>query len=87
MASVLVSLIMILPLAGILPASAHAENLRFITDIRVEAGEDAYDQLEDEGYSVRSVGLNADSGGGQIYIGYKINEGDPVTNVIISPDA
>jgi len=77
---------MILTLAGILPAAAHAENFQFITDIRVEAGEDAYDELEDDGYSVRAVGLNAASGEGQIYLGYKINDGDPVTNVVISAD-
>lgn len=86
LASVAASAAIILTLAGILPAAAHAENFQFITDIRVEAGEDAYDALEDDGYSVRAVGLNAASGEGQIYLGYKINDGDPVTNVVISAD-
>ena len=86
LASIAVSLTMILTLAGIIPAAAHAENFQFITDIRVATGEEAYDQLEDDGYSVRAVGLNATSGDGQIYIGYKINDGDPITNVVISSD-
>lgn len=86
LASIAVSLTMILTLAGIIPAAAHAENFQFITDIRVATGEEAYDELEAKGYSVRAVGLNAKSGDSQIYIGYKINDGDPVTNVVISPD-
>ena len=84
--SVVGSLAMMLTLAGVFPAAAHAENSRFITDIRVAAGEEAYDQLEEEGYSVRSVGLNATAGDGQVYIGYKINDGDPVTGIVISAD-
>ena len=86
LASIAVSLIMMLTLAGIIPAAVHAENFQFITDIRVATGEEAYDELEDDGYSVRSVGLNAKSGDGQIYIGYKINDGDPVTGIVISAD-
>ncbi|MBQ6353879.1 MAG: hypothetical protein IJJ07_02885 [Lachnospiraceae bacterium] len=86
LASIAVAAAMILSLSGILPAAAHAESFQFITDIRIEAGEDAYQALEDDGYSVRSVGLNANSGDGQIYLGYKINDGDPVTNVVISAD-
>ena len=65
----------------------HAENHLFITDIRLETGEDAVDKLEEEGYQVMLTGLNANSENGQqIYLGYKLNEGTPITNIILSPD-
>ena len=68
-----------------LPVSAA--NKRFITEIRVEAGEDAVDTLEADGFSVTMVGLNISSDpASQVYLGYKMNTGSPITNVILSPD-
>ena len=65
----------------------RAENHLFITDIRLETGEDAVDKLEGEGYQVMLTGLNvASENGQQIYLGYKINEGAPITNIILSPE-
>ncbi len=83
----LLSLAMAAGGASALPSSVSAENIQFITDIRVAAGEDAFDKLEKDGYSVRAVGLNASvSEEDQVYLGYKLNDGDPVTDVIISDD-
>ena len=68
-----------------LPVSAA--NKRFITEIRVEAGEDAVDTLEADGFSVTMVGLNiSPDPASQVYLGYKMNTGSPITNVILSPD-
>ncbi len=66
---------------------ANAANSRFITELRVEAGEDAVTKLENDGWSVTMVGLNvtADSAE-QVYLAYKTNTGSPVTNVIVSSD-
>lgn len=64
-----------------------AANKRFITELRVEAGEEAVATLEAEGWSVTMVGLNVTSDpASQIYLAYKINTGAPITNVILSPD-
>ena len=75
--------------AGAFPnaVQTYAENRQFITDIRLEVGDDAADVLEENGYQVSLVGLNAASeAGSQIYLGLRFNEGEPVTNIIISPD-
>ena len=62
-----------------------AENFLFITDIRLAAGPDAAQTLENDGYNVMAVGLNAGvTADKQVYIGYKLNEGDPVTNIILA---
>ena len=73
----------------IVPMTPHASaaDRRFITELRVEAGEDAVNKLEKDGWSVTMVGLNvtADSEN-QVYLAYKFNTGSPITNVIVSSD-
>ena len=65
----------------------NAANKRFITELRVEAGEDAVSKLEAAGWSVMMVGLNVTSDpAAQVYLAYKMNTGSPVTNVVLSPD-
>ena len=65
----------------------NAANKRFITELRVEAGEDAVRKLEADGWSVMMVGLNVTSDpAAQVYLAYKMNTGSPVTNVVLSPD-
>ncbi len=65
--------------------SAYAANQQFITDIRLEAGADAVDKLEKDGYSVMLTGLNMTyDPAKQVYLGYKMNSGNPITNIIIS---
>ena len=65
----------------------NAANKRFITELRVEAGEDAVRKLEADGWSVMMVGLNVTSDpAAQVYLAYKMNTGSPVTDVVLSPD-
>lgn len=74
-----------LTLPAVLPV--HAENFQFITEIRLETGENAYDTLEAAGFHVMSVGLNAEvAAADQIYLGYKYNTGTPITGILISGD-
>ena len=74
-----------LTLPAVLPV--HAENFQFITEIRLETGENAYDTLEAAGFHVMSVGLNAEvTAADQIYLGYKYNTGTPITGILISGD-
>ena len=64
-----------------------AANRRFITELTVAAGAEAVDTLETDGWSVMMVGLNVTSDPeAQVYLAYKMNTGDPITNVILSPD-
>ncbi len=80
---VLLTAMLVVPTA--LPVSAA--NKRFITELRVEAGEEAAAKLEEEGWSVTMVGLNLTADpAAQVYLAYKINTGSPITNVIVSPD-
>ena len=80
---VLLTVMLIVPMT--LPVSAA--NKRFITELRIEAGEDAVDTLEADGWSVTMVGLNVTSDpASQVYLAYKMNTGAPITNVILSPD-
>ena len=83
----MVVLALTVSLAGLVPAAVHAENFQFITGVKLASGEEGMEKLEKDGYSVRAVGLNtgvdADK---QVYIGYKLNDGDPITNIIISAD-
>lgn len=66
---------------------ASAANTRFITELRVMAGENAVAELEEDGWSVMMVGLNVTPDpASQVYLAYKTNTGSPVTNVIVSPD-
>ena len=75
-------------LLGLLPQTAGAANVRFITDIRLAAGESGPDSLEAEGYSVMSLGLNAGATGDeQVWLGFKLGEEAPVTNVLVLADA
>ena len=70
-----------------LPAApVHAENFQFITDVRLASGENAQDELEAAGYSVMAVGLNVPLSDTQVYLGYKLNAGTPITNLLIAPD-
>ena len=85
--TILMSAAMIIGSLASMPVTAYAKNFLFITDISLAAGEDAYDTLEEAGYSVMTVSLNAaGSDETPVYIGYKLNEGNPVTNVILSYD-
>ena len=52
--SVILTAVLIIPVS--LPVSAA--NKRFITELRVAAGEDAAAALEEDGWSVTMVGLN-----------------------------
>ena len=80
---VLLTVMLIVPMT--LPVSAA--NKRFITEIRLESGEDAVATLEADGWSVTMVGLNVTSeAASQVYLAYKMNTGSPITNVILSPD-
>lgn len=75
--------------ALMLPAGVpvYAENFQFITEIRLETGENAYDTLEADGYHVMAVGLNADvAAADQICLGYRYDTGSPITNILISGD-
>ena len=81
--AVVMMVLLMLPTAT--PVSAA--NRRFITELRVEAGADAIDTLEEDGWSVMMVGLNvAADPAAQVYLAYKVNTGFPITNVIVSPD-
>ncbi len=70
----------------VLAVPVHAENFQFITDVRLASGENAQDELEEAGYSVMAVGLNAPLSETQVYLGYKLNGGTPITNLLIAPD-
>lgn len=65
--------------------TVYAANFQFITGIGLAYGENAYEELEGAGYRVMSVGLNYGvDDASQIYLGYRINQGAPVTNIIIT---
>lgn len=84
---ILLALMLTAGMVSSFPVITKAENFLFITDIKLAAGVDAYDELEEEGYNVMTVGLNAGvSDENQVYIGYKLNDGSPVTNIIIARD-
>lgn len=73
-------------LAPLVPA-AFAANTRFISEITVDTGADAEERLDADDWSVMSVGLNMGVElENQMLLAYKKNTGDPVTNVIISPN-
>ena len=66
----------------------YAQNSRFISEVTLTAGEAAAGQLEKDGWSVMMTGLNRDvSADRQVYLAYKTNTGDPITNVMIADDA
>lgn len=67
---------------------ARAENFLFISEVKLAAGEGAADSLEEAGYRVMAVGLNDSvSAEKQVYLGYKLNTGSPITNLLIAPDS
>lgn len=83
--SILAALMLIAGMCGSFPVAVKAENFLFITDIKLGAGKNAYDAMEYEGYHVMTVGLNAGvSEDAQVYLGYKLNEGSPVTNILVA---
>ena len=66
----------------------YAQNSRFISEVMLAAGEAAAENLEKDGWSVMMTGLNRDvSADRQVYLAYKTNTGDPITNVMIANDA
>ena len=81
--SVLLTAVLMIPVS--LPVSAA--NKRFISELRIAAGENAVAALEEDGWSVTMVGLNLTTeAASQVYLAYKLNTGTPLTNVIVSPD-
>ena len=73
--------------ASVSPVSAANTKQRYITELRVESGEGAIDKLEKDGWSVMMVGLNITSDAEkQVYLAYKTNTGDPITNIVVSSD-
>lgn len=68
-------------------ACVHAANYLYITEINIEAGAGASQKLEADGWSVMMSGLNAAADeSNQVYMAYKTNTGDPITNIILSTD-
>ena len=85
--SVLLAVLMMAALTVPMTLPASAANRRFITELRVEAGENAVAALEEDGWSVMMVGLNVTPDpAAQVYLAFKQNTGAPITNVIVSPD-
>ena len=85
--SVLLAALLVVTMFVFIAPPVSAANRRFITELRIEAGEEAAAKLEAEGWSVIMVGLNITSDpAAQVYLGYKLNTGSPLTNVIVSPD-
>ena len=73
-----------IPIAG----PVYAQNTLFISEVTLAAGEAAAEKLEKDGWSVMMTGLNRDvSADKQVYLAYKTNTGDAITNVIIANDA
>ena len=85
--SVLLAVLMTTALIVPMTLPVSAANRRFITELRVEAGENAVATLEKDGWSVMMVGLNVTPDpAAQVYLAFKQNTGAPITNVIVSPD-
>ena len=85
--SVLLAVLLAVTMFVVTAPPVSAANRRFITELRVAAGEDAVNNLEAEGWSVTMVGLNVTSEPAQqVYLAYKMNTGSPITNVIVSPN-
>ena len=67
---------------------ANAENTLFISDVTLASGAEAAAELEENGWHVLSVGLNDSvSDEKQVYLGYKLNNGQAITNLLIAPDS
>ena len=79
-----------LAVATVIPIAVpvYAQNTLFISEVTLAAGEAAAEKLEKDGWSVMMTGLNRDvSADKQVYLAYKTNTGDAITNVIIANDA
>ena len=80
------AVMLVLTAVPAVPVTVRAENYQFITSIRLDSSEEGYNRLVDDGYSVMGLGLNSGvSDDEQVWIGLQLNEGTPVTNVIIMP--
>ena len=85
--SVLLTVLLTVTMFVSMAPQVSAANRRFITELRVAAGEEAVNNLEAEGWSVTMVGLNVTADPTQqVYLAYKLNTGSPITNVIVSPN-
>ncbi len=82
--ALILSLILLTGSFFLRPLRINAKNFQFITAIRLAAGENAKEELEEAGYHVMTYGLNAGTEDvTPVYIGYKLNDGEPVTDVIL----
>ena len=86
--SVLIAVFLAVATAIPIAVPVYAQNTLFISEVTLAAGEAAAEKLEKDGWSVMMTGLNRDvSADKQVYLAYKTNTGDAITNVIIANDA
>ena len=86
--SVLIAVFLAVATAIPIAVTVYAQNTLFISEVTLAAGEAAAEKLEKDGWSVMMTGLNRDvSADKQVYLAYKTNTGDAITNVIIANDA
>ena len=86
--SVLIAVFLTVATAIPIAVPVYAQNTLFISEVTLAAGEAAAEKLEKDGWSVMMTGLNRDvSADKQVYLAYKTNTGDAITNVIIANDA
>jgi hypothetical protein len=86
--SVLISVFLTVATAIPIAVTVYAQNTLFISEVTLAAGEAAAEKLEKDGWSVMMTGLNRDvSADKQVYLAYKTNTGDAITNVIIAKNA
>ena len=86
--SVLIAVFLTVATAIPIAVTVYAQNTLFISEVTLAAGEAAAEKLEKDGWSVMMTGLNRDvSADEQVYLAYKTNTGDAITNVIIANDA
>ena len=86
--SVLIAVFLTVATAIPIAVPVYAQNTLFISEVTLAAGETAAEKLEKDGWSVMMTGLNRDvSADKQVYLAYKTNTGDAITNVIIAKNA
>ena len=86
--SVLIAVFLTVATAIPIAVTVYAQNTLFISEVTLAAGEAAAEKLEKDGWSVMMTGLNRDvSADKQVYLAYKTNTGDAITNVIIAKNA
>ena len=86
--SVLIAVFLTVATAIPIAVPVYAQNTLFISEVTLAAGEAAAEKLEKDGWSVMMTGLNRDvSADKQVYLAYKTNTGDAITNVIIAKNA